>query len=276
MNYNINTSVLRPQFDTATRYVETTTEKFAPIRTADAVTALLDNGWEVQTSSVAKTRIPARLPFARHAATLSYRGGEISSEFRPQILIVNSNDGGSAFKLFAGIYRFVCANGVVVGSTFEGITIRHIGDVDTIKTRIVEGAERVRQNVPLIAASANLFRSLELSPAQILQFNSVAAGLRFPKLGDRERLANLAQQFDVVRRQEDQSNDLWTTFNRVQETAIRGGIQNGRRRVRGLASIGRNVALNRSLWDLAVDTSEGRLEERFSRFQSSLQDAVLI
>jgi hypothetical protein len=271
-----NTIALRPQFDTASRYVETTTEKFAPIRTADAVDALLDNGWEIQTSSVAKTRTLARVPFARHAATLSYRDGQTSSDIRAQILIVNSNDGGSAFKLYAGIYRFICANGIVVGSTYEGISIRHVGDVDTIKSRIVEGANRIRLNAPTLANRVSQWQGLELSPAQTLQFNTVAASLRFPKLGDREKLANLALQFDVTRRTEDQSNDLWTTFNRVQETAIRGGIQNGRRRVRGLASISRNVTLNRALWDLADDTYSGRLEERFDTFQSSIQDAVLI
>jgi hypothetical protein len=271
-----NTNTLRPQFDTATRYVDTTTEKFAPIRTADAVDALLDNGWQIQTASVAKTRTLARQPFARHAATLSFPDDQSSAEFRPQILIVNSNDGGSAFKLFAGIYRFICANGIVVGSTFEGISIRHIGDVDTIKGRIVEGAARIRRGAPVLGAWAEQFRNTELNPSQILQFNSVAAGLRFPRLGDREKLANLALQFDLVRRREDQNNDLWSTFNRVQETAIRGGIHSGNRRVRGLSSIGRNVSLNRSLWDLAVDTREGRLAERYDAFQSSIQDAVLI
>ena len=128
----------------------------------------------------------------------------------------------------------------------------------------------------MLGHCAEQFRHHELSPAQILQFNSVAAGLRFPKLGDRDKLANLALQFDVARRSDDLGNNLWSTFNRVQETAIRGGIQNGRRRVRGLSSIGRNVSLNRSLWDLAVDTQEGRLSERFDAFQSSIQDAVLV
>ena len=37
--YNLNAD----QFDTATRYTPSTTEKFAPIRTSDALTALLDS-----------------------------------------------------------------------------------------------------------------------------------------------------------------------------------------------------------------------------------------
>lgn len=272
----MNNTIAPVQFGTATRYTDTTTEKFAPIRTADAVNALTENGWEIQTSSVAKTRHPARVPYARHAATLSYAGDQSVGEFRPQILVVNSNDGGSAFKLFAGIYRFVCANGIVVGSTFEGISIRHVGNVTEIQHRIVESANRIRLNAPFLTQQVNEWRNIELTPAQQLQFNTVAAGIRFPKLADRDKLANLALQFDVVRRPEDQSNDLWTTFNRAQETAVRGGIYNGRRRTRGLASIGRNVNVNRALWDLAADTQAGRLAERHDTFLHSIDDAVLV
>jgi hypothetical protein len=272
----MNTTTAPIQFDVATRYVDTTTEKFAPIRTADAVNALLENGWQIQTSSVAKTRKAERAPYARHAATLSYTGDDFGGEFRTQILVVNSNDGGSAFKLYAGIYRFICANGLVVGSTFEGITIRHIGDLNSIRQRIVEGADRIRRNAPLLAHRVNEWNGIELSPTQQLQFNTVAAGLRFPAIADRDRVASLAAQFDVVRRPEDRADTLWTTFNRVQETAIRGGIYNGRRRTRGLSSIGRNVSLNRVLWDLAEDTQQGRLEERYHSYTSSIQDAVLV
>jgi hypothetical protein len=272
----MNNTIAPIQFGTATRYTDTTTEKFAPIRTADAVNALTENGWEIQTSSVAKTRLPARVPYARHAATLSYAGDQSLGEFRPQIVVINSNDGGSAFKLFAGIYRFVCANGIVVGSTFEGISIRHVGDIETIQHRIVEGANRLRLNAPILTNQVNVWRGIELTPAQQLQFNTVAAGIRYPNLHDREKIANLALQFDTIRRREDQSNDLWTTFNRVQETAVRGGIQNGRRRTRGLASIGRNVAVNRALWDLAEDTQRGFLAERHDKYIHSVQDAVLV
>ena len=41
------------------------------------------------------------------------------------------------------------------------------------------------------------------------------------------------EQFDTVRRPEDNSLDLWTTFNRVQENVMRGGQEGVRRAVNG-------------------------------------------
>jgi hypothetical protein len=258
-----NTNLI--QLDVASRYTPVTTEKFAPIRTSDALDALTTHGWEIQTSKVAKCRDAGRAPFVKHAITLSHTGDARRSEYRAQILVINGNDGSSAFRLFAGLYRFICANGIVVGQTFEGISIRHVGSIDEIRQRIISGAESVRQSLPLIEEQAEWLRGYELSPAENLQFNTVAAHLRFPKLADQEKLANLSLQFDQIRRREDASQDLWTTFNRVQETAIRGGIPtgNGRRRTRGIGNIARNTNLNRELWDLALDTRNGRLNDRF-------------
>ena len=61
----------------------------------------------------------------------------------------------------------------------------------------------------------------------------------------------------TVRRAGDAGADLWTTFNRVQENTIRGGLSawgrdahNRRRRVttREVNGIDQDVKLNRALW----------------------------
>ena len=65
-----------------------------------------------------------------------------------------------------------------------------------------------------------------------------------------------------VRRIDDRAPDLWTTFNRVQENVIRGGMRgqsvdaNGRRQVRAVRAvtgIDQDVKLNRALWTLAEE-----------------------
>jgi hypothetical protein len=61
-----------------------------------------------------------------------------------------------------------------------------------------------------------------------------------------------------ARRPEDQGRNLWTTFQRVQENALRGGqpgrtVQGRRMRTREVASIDRGVSLNRALWLLAEE-----------------------
>ena len=67
-----------------------------------------------------------------------------------------------------------------------------------------------------------------------------------------------AEQLIEARRPEDFGNSLWTTFQRVQENALRGGQPGrgakGRRlHTRPVASIDRSVSLNRALWVLAEE-----------------------
>ncbi|MEA9980016.1 DUF932 domain-containing protein, partial [Pseudomonas sp. RTS4] len=63
-------------------------------------------------------------------------------------------------------------------------------------------------------------------------------------------------QLLLPRRREDRSDDLWTTFNRVQENVIKGGLdgrnKKGRRtKTRAVNGIDQDVKLNRALWKLA-------------------------
>lgn len=85
--------------------------------------------------------------------------------------------------------------------------------------------------------------------------------LRFPPTEDGEVTTNvLPTQLLGVRRTGDAANDLWTTFNRVQENTIRGGLTSvgmdaaariRRRTTREIKGIDQHTALNRALWTLA-------------------------
>ena len=66
----------------------------------------------------------------------------------------------------------------------------------------------------------------------------------------------LTLQLLRARRSEDRSSDLWTTFNRVQENTIKGGLsgrnkQGRRTTTRAVNGIDQDVKLNRALWVLA-------------------------
>ena len=261
------------QINTSTRYLSTTSEKFAPIRTADALDALGSAGWDLVSTKVAKTRDENRRPFVKHAAILAYRGDQSTlAEYTPRILLTNSNEGTSSFKLMAGLFRAICLNGVVVGTSIGGIKIRHMGDPTEIRTKIVTAASNIREQMPHLARIVENFRALPLTRDEVFQFSTVAAAIRFPKLtGD--ALQEAGRVFDVVRREEDKENNLWTTFNRVQETAMRGGVQVNNRRSRRLTSMTRDIAVNQSLWDLALDTQAGRLTDRFN---SVIHEADLV
>ena len=67
------------------------------------------------------------------------------------------------------------------------------------------------------------------------------------------------------RRYDDKGNDLWTTFNVVQENVMRGGLKgttrgnNGRLRrttTRPVKALDRNIKLNQALWVLTEKMAE--------------------
>ncbi|MEI7352991.1 DUF932 domain-containing protein, partial [Pectobacterium parmentieri] len=58
------------------------------------------------------------------------------------------------------------------------------------------------------------------------------------------------------RRWQDESNDLWTTYQRVQENLIKGGltgrsVQGKQARTRAVKGIDGDIKLNRALWVMA-------------------------
>ena len=61
----------------------------------------------------------------------------------------------------------------------------------------------------------------------------------------------------VPRRPEDVGNDLWSTFNVLQENLLQGGIlrrspSNRLTRTRRITAIGEDVRLNSALWEMAI------------------------
>jgi len=265
--------VLSPAFFTKSRYNDTTSERFVPFSTGNAVDMLLSNGWELMSAKTANTRKASRAPYARHQAVMMHKDmGEIGGLI-PTITLSNANDGTAAFKFLAGLFRLICSNGLMVGRTFNSVSVRHLGDRDALQAQLLEGADSTRKMLPEVVLSAREMMEFEMSEKDTYKFNHMAAAIRLPG-GEPERLAQVAAQMDLTRRPEDRGMDLWKVFNRVQETAMRGGVFNGRRRMRGLGNFNRTNDINRNLWDLATDTKEGRLGDRYEAFRS-LQDAIL-
>ena len=100
------------------------------------------------------------------------------------------------------------------------------------------------------------------------QRNAFAEAARVARFADAEGHVETpvtAQQLLIPRREADRGNDLWKTFNVVQENDVKGGIynqtmqQNGRVRrstTREVRGIDQDVRLNRALWTLAEKLAE--------------------
>lgn len=173
----------------------------------------------------------------------------------PEIILTNSHDRSSAYQLHAGIFRLVCSNGLVIAdSTFGKISIRHANfDPDDV----INASFLVIEEIPAVMSEIDGMKAKQLSAPAQTAFAEAALILKYDDL---KAAPVEARNVLVVRREEDNKSDLWTTFNKVQENLTKGGLKNysrrneaGKkfRRTTPVKSITENIALNKALWHLA-------------------------
>jgi len=180
-----------------------------------------------------------------------------------ELVLTNSHDRSSAFVLHAGLFRMVCANGIVIAdSTFNKLSVRHGKNV---VGEIIEGSYDVIEDVPMLANEVETMQNIELSGEERAIFAKSAYNYAFGEddnmVTDDNRIVN--QMLRPVRTA-DTGHDLWTTFNVIQEHVLRGGIhtvkksktaRRGYRQStsRAVKSIDKNIKLNKALWSLASE-----------------------
>lgn len=189
----------------------------------------------------------------RHATDIEQHGFNRAENVR-ELVLLNSHDGTSSYKLMSGIFRIVCSNGLIAAQDGLEQRVAHTGDV---VNKVIEGAYTILHEGEKVTHAIEDMRSVELSREEQDIFANSALALRYE---DGKAPDVQPYQLHQPRRQADVGNDLWRTFNRTQETLINGGMHythrnaNGarsRRESRPVNGIDGNVALNRALWVLA-------------------------
>lgn len=169
-----------------------------------------------------------------------------------EIVLINSHDGRSAYQLRAGLYRPVCTNGMLTAiGDFGLIHVSHRGNV---VAGVVGAAQRIAGEFARVGEAVEAMRATMLTDAQQMDFAREALALRYP---DRAEPPVQPAQLLERRRMADVGDDVWRTFNAVQEHALRGGLDGrtagGRAmHTRGIRAIRESVRLNTGLWDLAL------------------------
>ena len=218
-------------------------------------------GVEIFGATQAQPREVGRRAFAKHVLRLR-RPGEDRGGHAPELILTNSYDGSAAYGLALGVYRFVCANGIVCGETWDEARIPHIGS-DAVPL-MIEETRRFAGRFGAVDEAISGMSHLRLPQEEIAGFGRSALALRHGKAVASEMPP---ESVTAPRREEDQPNTLWCVFNRTQEALTRGlygrTVRNARghlreRAVRPIRGIDQNRQLNRDLWTLA-ETTQRRL-----------------
>ena len=238
-------------------------DRYAYISTAQVLEGLRNEGFEPMAVGQTRCRDASKREFTKHLLRFRHRdslqGGLVVGQEVPELVLVNSHDGASAYNLMGGIYRLVCSNGMIVGNTSSEVKVRHSGNV---VGNVIEGSFEVIDSIKKVIPVIDDWKKLDLTYEQRKAYAEAALGLRW----DADEAGNVQAPVSATsllntRRYEDRKDDLFTTFNVVQENLIRGGIRGegstGRRMTtRAVSSVSENVKLNRALWSLTSKMAE--------------------
>lgn len=236
-------------------------DKFNPIQAASVGDAMTRNGLALVSLSTGRAKHADKVDFQR---TLSrYRGPEIGRDgdkpMHLDVIYDSKHMGRGVDRILLGIYRMVCTNGLFVGSNFFKFDIRHNG---ATYENLDQGIAAALTMANKVAETIKRMQSIQLTPEQREQFARDAIALLVPKAAGQVKHRLLKTHRDA-----DQGNDLWTTFNVVQENAVSGrnvvyqlskaddkGIITVRNQVARpiKANTGKDADFNQGLFDIAA------------------------
>ena len=225
-------------------------ERYSYIPTATVLQELRGEGFQPFMVCQTRVRQEGRRDFTKHMIRLRH-ASQINGREANEIILLNSHDGTSSYQMLAGMFRFVCQNGLVCGDTVADVRVPHKGDV---AGQVIEGAYEVLNGFGQAQQSRESMQSITLDAGESEVFARAALTLKYDDSG--KALPITETQILRPRRFDDNCADLWSVFNRIQENLVKGGLAgraaNGRQqRTRPVQGIDQNVRLNRALWLLA-------------------------
>jgi hypothetical protein len=225
--------------------------RYTYIPTSTILDGLRKEGFQPFAVTQTRVRDEGKRDFTKHMLRLRH-ASQIADTEANEIILLNSHDGTSSYQMLAGMFRFVCSNGLVCGNAVSDVRVPHKGQ---IMDNVIEGAYDVLDGFGLVRELRDDMRAISLRPAKAEIFARSALTLKYEP--DPVKPAPVTEsQILAPRRSADTGTDLWTTFNRVQENLVRGGLPArnaaGRRtRTREVQGIDQSVKINRALWLLA-------------------------
>lgn len=243
------------------------------VNTRDVLDVFASKGWSVSDVKAGSPRKAERMGFQKHLIRLenpqfpSIPGLSQDNASVPQLVLVNSHDGTAAFRLFLGLVRIACLNGIISGTSLRDFKAVHSKNVIN---KLGEGIEYLTSNI------GSLYNQIQ--ELQNRTF-TIDGAQEYAKALIQARLENVNNVRDIdytvpVRRMQDQGMDAFTVLNRVQELMIRGGIHYTYERVvkdatgqtlgttlvnartRTIKSVPTSIKLNRLVYDKALEYSK--------------------
>ena len=240
-------------------------DKYSFLPTHRIVSDMEKLGWSVSQVKMAKTNNPNQKLYGKHMVQFFHPDLVINdengkAEAYPQILVQNNHRAYGRLKIEVGVFRLVCENGLVIkeeGKDFGSYSLRHMGySFEELK----ELVNKVVEDLPHVVNKINKFTERVMTKEEQREFAIKALQARFgeERVVDENEISSIL----VSRRNQDNGDDLYRVFNRIQEGVVRGGFdiagrtKSGRKKVRSITNIEKDIELNKKIWAIASEFVE--------------------
>ena len=227
-------------------------KKYQAVSTYEVVGLMKDLGWNPVAASQVKPRKNDPSVVCHAVVFQSENAKENENGVTGQVVLVNSHDAKSCYRLYYGLYRFVCANGLMVGDEFAKACIRHMGK-DALFENITKVTQEFVSHGTQVNDQIDRWRNIHMEYAHQVAFAEEALKLYFV---EKSRKWLQPSAFLEARNSEDHNNDsLWSVFNKVQENVYKGGIAaktpKRKTHTKGITSVANSISFNCGIWNLA-------------------------
>lgn len=204
------------------------------IPTLDVMERLQNEGWLL--TGVAEHRLKSRKIESNYIQMqhpdFSVLNKQGKTEAIASITISNSCSGKKPLEMDLGSFRLVCSNGLVKKETIEHSKIKHT-EIDYLK--LPQFLSNINNKALILADQINGMKYKGMSVDDMKRFAYDAAKLKFQDLREIDTDSLLK-----VNRIEDEGEDVWTVFNRIQENLTHD-----------ITNMSRDIKINQQLFAMA-------------------------
>jgi hypothetical protein len=205
------------------------------IPTLDVITKLQDEGWHITgvNEQRGKNRKITNNYVQLQHPDFAIKNNKGKNEALASLTITNSCNGGKPLQLDLGVYRQVCSNGLIAfDQAAESETIKHI---QVNYSNLDHFIANISRKTSTILNEFGKLKNTNLSVDEMRRLAYESAKLRYDNLDD----INIDDLLSI-NRIEDEGNDLWMVFNRIQENLTAD-----------ISNLTEDIRLNKQLFALA-------------------------
>lgn len=192
----------------------------------------------------------------------------------PELVVMNSHNGRSTLRAYAGVFRLVCSNGMVVADrSFGRISLRHFGIENTFSAfqSVLDG---MAVNFSRMDLRMKVLDELMMTPGQQIGLARAMMKARgVPGWVEPEMV--LRARREIEQPNSDGFRSIWKTYNVVQESLTQASDVNYHREgararsLRPLSGARAQILINESMWD----AMEEFVTKRWPELASEIIDA---